>query len=308
VQVLGEPSVSRKGDEGGMADKKPLVVTPEDWRKYKSVTECHICNESLVKAEYRDSFDVYNPNTGEYNAQSHKRCYYQAWKGFVGPLRERKPKGPEKENEDCIFCKAPLLVNSYKDAVKDHFHITGKYLGAAHNACNLKLRLKPKTAPIPVVFHNLKGYDGHLLMQATARVQGEISCIPNNTEKYISFSLGNLRFVDRLNILMTSLDALVKGSTPEDMKITGKNCEDSEKRNLLLKKGIYPYEYMDGFERFAETELPAKEEDFSKFAGKGITDEEYAHAKRVWAEFGYKTLGDYHDLYVKTDVVLLADV
>jgi len=65
---------------------------------------------------------------------------------------------------------------------------------------------------------------------------------------------------------------------------------------------------MDGFERFADTELPAKEEFFSKLAGKGITEEEYAHAKKVWAEFGCKTLGDYHDLYVKTYVVLLADV
>ena len=144
-------------------------------------------------------------------------------------------------------------MNNYKDAVKDHCHITGKYRGAAHNACNLKFRLKPKTAPKAVVVHNLKGYNGHLLMQAVARVPGEISCIPNNTEKYISFSLGNLRFVDSLNFKMSSLDALVKGSTPEDMKITEKTCEDSEKRKLLLKKGIYPYEYMDGFERFTET-------------------------------------------------------
>jgi len=115
-----------------------------------------------------------------------------------------------------------------------------------------------------VVFHNLKGYDGYLPMQAMARVQGEISCIPNNTEKYISFSLGNLSFIDSLNFMNSSLDALVNGSAPEDMKITEKTCEDSEKRKLLLKKGVYPYEYMDGFERFAETELPAKEEFFSK--------------------------------------------
>ena len=69
-----------------------------------------------------------------------------------------------------------------------------------------------------MVFHNLKGYDGHLLMQAMVRVQGEISCIPNNTEKYVSFSLGNLRFVDSLNFMMSSLEALVNGSAPEDLK------------------------------------------------------------------------------------------
>ena len=75
----------------------------------------------------------------------------------------------------------PLNVES----VKEHCHITGKYRGAAHNACNLKLRLYSKKTAIPVVFHNLRGYDSHLLMQAISKVEGKITCIPNNTEKYI---------------------------------------------------------------------------------------------------------------------------
>ena len=99
-----------------------------------------------------------------------------------------------------------------KDSVSDHDHMTGKYRGAAHNECNFKLKLNPKTAPIPVIFHNLKGYEGHLLMRAMARVHGEIKCIPTNAEKYISFSLGNLRFIDSVNFLLSSLDKLVKGS------------------------------------------------------------------------------------------------
>ena len=65
---------------------------------------------------------------------------------------------------------------------------------------------------------------------------------------------------------------------------------------------------MDSFERFDETQLPEKEKFFSSLSGKGITDEEYAHAQKVWETFGCRTLGDYHDLYVTTDVVLLADV
>ena len=107
--------------------------------------------------------------------------------------------------------------------------------------------------------------------------------------------------------MMSSLDGLVKGNAPEDMKIIEKLCQDEEKRKLMLK-GIYPYEYMDGFESFAEAGLPPKEEFYSKLSGKGITEEEYAHVQAVWAAFGCKTLGDYHDLYVKTDVVLLVDV
>ena len=77
-----------------------------------------------------------------------------------------------------------------RDSVRDHCHVTGKYRGAAHSACNLKLRLDPKTTTVPVVFHNLRGYDSHLLMQAISKVEGKVTCIPNNTEKYISFSLG----------------------------------------------------------------------------------------------------------------------
>ena len=83
---------------------------------------------------------------------------------------------------------------------------------------------------------------------------------------------------------------------------------EENKRQLLLKKGIYPYEYMDSFERFHEAQLPEKETFYSSLSGKGITDEDYAHAKQVWETFGCRNLGDYHDWYVATDVLLLADV
>jgi len=166
--------------------------------------------------------------------------------------------------------------------------------------------LNAKTVPIPVVFHNLKGYDGHLLMQAMARVQGEIGCIPTNTEKYMSFTLGNLRFIDSVNFMQSSLDNLVKGI--EEFPIMEKMPIEENQRKLLLKKGIYPYEYMDSFGRFHEAQLPEKEKFYSSLSGKGITDEEYAHAQKVWETFGCQTMGDYHDLYITTDVLLLADV
>ena len=143
-------------------------------------------------------------------------------------------------------------------------------------------------------------------MQAMARVQGEIKCIPTNTEKYISFSLGNLRFVDSVNFLLSSLDKLVKGS--DEFPIMGRMMPEENKRQLLLKKGIYPYEYMESFERFHETQLPEKEKFYSSLSGKGITDEEYVHAKQVGGTFGCRNLGEYYDLYVVTDSVLLADV
>ena len=219
-------------------------------------------------------------------------------------IMRREDELAHKAATTCHVCDKPLEG----DSVRDHCHITGKYRGAAHNACNLKLRLNPKTTTIPVVFHNLRGYDSHLLMQAISKLEGRITCIPNNTEKYISFSLGQLRFIDSAQFLLASLDKLVTANSPEAFKIT-KSYEPSEgKRNLLMRKGIYPYEYMDSWERFNEHQLPPKESFYSKLSGEHISDEDYAHAKKVWEVFDCKSLGEYCDLYCHTDVLLLADV
>ena len=167
------------------------------------------------------------------------------------------------------------------------------------------MRIKSKTDQIPIVFHNLRGYDAHHLMQAMANLQKEVKCVANNMEKYITFSVGGLRFIDSLNFLQGSLDSLVKATPKSELKITSSFSNGSD---LLYKKGIYPYEYMDSWERFKETSLPKKESFYSKLNDEHITEDEYAHAKTVWETFECKTLGDYHDLYVKTDVALLADV
>ena len=202
------------------------------------------------------------------------------------------------------------MKENCRDAVRDHCHITGKYRGAAHNECNLRLRINPKTMTIPVVFHNLRGYDSHLIMQAISQTDGKITCIPNNTEKYISFSLGQLRFIDSVQFLLSSLDNLVKATRKDDMHITTHYEPDSGKRSLLQQKGVYPYEYMDSWQRFAETALPSKEAFYSKLSNEHITTDEYTHAQDVWQTFECRTLGDYHDLYryLRTDVLLLADV
>ena len=77
---------------------------------------------------------------------------------------------------------------------------------------------------------------------------------------------------------------------------------------LLLRKGVYPYEYMDSWEKFDETTLPPKEAFYSNLNLEDISDEDYAHAQKVWDVFKIKSLGEYHDSYVKTDTLLLADV
>ena len=104
-------------------------------------------------------------------------------------------------------------------------------------------------------------------------------------------------------ILMHWSKTLVKKKVIETEKGFSK-----DKLNLLSRKGVYPYDYMDNFKKFDETNLPPKEEFFSKLNDEDITDEDFEHAQNIWKTFNCKNMGDYHDLYLKTDVLLLADV
>ena len=206
--------------------------------------------------------------------------------------------------------------------VRDYCHYTGKFRGATHNKCNLKYK-KPRF--IPVIFHNLSGYDSHLFIKNLGVSEGNINCIPNNEEKYISFSkdimVGTyadkkgkikpikqlLRFIDSFKFMASSLDKLVSNLDRESFTNTKKFFK-GQQLNLLLRKGVYPYDYMDSVKRLSETQLPPKEAFYSRLSGGGISDEDYEHAQQVWKEFGMKTLRNYHDLYNKSDVLLLADV
>ncbi|OWF56062.1 uncharacterized protein LOC110452091 [Mizuhopecten yessoensis] len=136
------------------------------------------------------------------------------------------------------------------DRVRDHCHVTGAFRGAAHNDCNINYKF---TGRIPVVFHNLRGYDSHLIMQAIGKVSDkEIKCIPNNMEKYISFSIGCMDFIDSFQFMGTSLEKLIANLSAEGKEkfehMTGHFGD--EKIELLLKKQVYPYDYFDGPHRF----------------------------------------------------------
>ena len=137
-----------------MANKRPLVTTPEDWKKHRKATDCHICNKSLIKHSFLDSIAVHDHSTGKYCGQSHRRCCFAAMKSFTGPQRERKPKDEidqwiAKTQDTCLFCADLLLLANFKDSVKDHDHMTGKYRGAAHNECNFRLKLNAKQRQSP---------------------------------------------------------------------------------------------------------------------------------------------------------------
>ena len=220
----------------------------------------------------------------------------------------------------CWICDKELG----EDRVRDHCHFTDRYRGAAHNKCNLQYK---KSKTIPIVFHNLSGYDSHLFVKNLGYVEGSIDCIATNEEKYISFtkhiSVGSytskktgktnniyysLRFIDSFKFMAASLDSLVKNLPKDAFNNLSREYPEEEKLNLLKRKGVYPYEYMDDLSRLKETKLPPKKAFYSRLTEEGISNEDYNHALNVWKTFGMKTLQDYHDLYNDTDVLLLADV
>ena len=131
-----------------------------------------------------------------------------------------------KTMEGCHIC-------GEKYADKDvHCHITGKFRGSAHQECNLKLRIKPDDIKIPIIFHNLRGYYSHFIMQKIGEIakkhaytnkRGEkqdlnINAIPNNMEKYMAFMLGrHLTFIDSFQFMSSSLDKLVNNLPKDDL-------------------------------------------------------------------------------------------
>ena len=221
---------------------------------------------------------------------------------------------------DCWIC-GEYLGN---DRVRDHCHYTGRYRGPAHNNCNLKYR-KPKS--ISVFFHNLSGYDSHLFIKklGSPDKKENIDCIPNNEEKYISFSKtiktghytnkkGEVKdktfkiiFKDSLKFMSSSLGALVN-NLPKDAFKNLLKYFTPKQAETLKQKGFYPCEYMDTEEKFNDTKLPPREAFYSKLSGRGIKEKDYNHAWNVWNTFKMKTFKEYHELYNITDVLLLADV
>ena len=220
--------------------------------------------------------------------------------------------------ETCHIYKKELLT----DKVRDHCHFTGQYRGAAHNSCNFQCR---KPMILPVIFHNLQGYDAHLFIKQLSAIPGELNCIPSTEEKYISFSKKikvdeyksrltgeslslyfEIRFIDSFKFLQTSLANLVGNLQPDDFHNTKEIFRENVE--LLTRKGVFPYDYVSSMEKISETQLPPKEEFYSKLNDEDITDDDYQHAINVWNTFKCKTIRDYHDLYLKSDVLLLSDV
>ena len=210
--------------------------------------------------------------------------------------------------------------------VRDHCHFTGKYRGPAHQKCNLKLR---RQKFVPVIFHNLKGYDSHFLINAFRGLSEDIDAIPESAQKFKTLSLkkpsiklddrsrkyfSTIKFLDSFEFKKKALSKLTKEITDFPLLDSEFSIEQS---NDLRRKGVFPYEWFDCYEKLSHTKFPDHESFRSRLmgfeevngiiVGKNISKDDYDHGRLVFEKY-CENMGDYHDLYMKGDVVLLADI
>ena len=313
-------------------EKVPFIVYADFECFIKPIQSCNPDEKSSYTKQYQKHepsnfcyyikcFDdeVYKPKivnyTGEDAAQKFVEMLEEDIK-IIANIPQKKMVFGKKEEErfyeetKCWICNEEFNDNK----VRDHCHFTDRYRGAAHNKCNLNYK-KPKFTP--VVFHNLSGYDSHLFIKNLGFSEGNNDSIPNNEERYISFTeeiqVGSytnkegetkplhhrVRFIDSFKFMAASLDSLVDNLPKDDFNNFKRYyAEDS----LLTRKGVYPYVYMDSLEKLKETKLPPKEAFYSRLSDEGTSDENYAHARKVWETFEMKNLEDYHSLYNRVDV------
>ena len=154
---------------------------------------------------------------------------------------------------------------------------------------NLKLSKK-----VPVIFHNLRGYDSNLIIKETSKSDVKVSVIPNGLERYMAFTINiNLVFIDSMQFMNCSLDSLAKHLSDNDFGCLSEEFSDELLR--LVKK-------------FFENKLPDRSKFASSLKDKCISEKDDLKAVDVYNVFKMNTMGDYHDLYLETDVLLLADV
>ena len=261
--------------EDMMKYNEPIDMSEQDEQNFRSATHCYICGDKF-KSTFKDEKD---------------------------------------------------RMNNKK--VRDHCHFTGRYRGCAHSICNLNYC--NKYFKIPVFFHNLKNYDSHFIIQNANKLSRnkDINVIAQNSEKFITFGFEHLNIKDSFSFLSSSLEKLVAISKYDDYDPLKKREEwnirtnwqenfkhsmksvyvkDVNDLDLLTEKGVYPYDYMNSFSKFNDTKLPPKDDFYSKLSEEHISNEDYERAEKVFNHFNLQDMGDYHDLYLTTDVLLLTDI
>ena len=209
----------------------------------------------------------------------------------------------------CHICNKKLGL----DKVRDHNHVNGTFRGAAHTSCNLNFKTLSK---IPIIFNNLSDYDSHVIIKGISEnVKKRLFCIPNKMDHYISFSLGNLCFLDSLQFLNAPVGQLIGTlekdkflQTIEYLSLRYPTSSSSELLESLLKWHIFPKYYIDHPDKFHEVNFPSKEAFYDVVKEEHICDNLYEDALNIWNKFKIKNIGYYQDLYMEINLLFLADL
>lgn len=270
-----------------------------------------------IKCSFDDNLSRYCSYTGSDCAKVFMDTLYSDLEKLNKFIRFRKNPTPMNQDDlnivsnanKCFICDSDLKSQS----VFSYDWTTGKFQGVAHKSCDYKFT--PPTH-VPVFFHNLSNYDAHFIVKALNFREGAIDIIPQNKEKYISFSKQlkfdkrwlSLRFVDSFRFMSSSLDSLAKNLQEHQFHELRRQYPRDGDFKLLKQKGIFPYEFMKSYESLEATSLPKIEDFYSSLTDSCITIENYQHAQNVWNNFNCRTMLDYSNLYLKTDVLLLTDI
>ncbi|CAG8586358.1 10657_t:CDS:2, partial [Cetraspora pellucida] len=209
-------------------------------------------------------------------------CYLVYW---IDTGKTDKDKKKFNEADSCWICKEKFIIDEDKTLTKQIDKITKDI----NQEKSMDIKIEAWKTPIPVIFYNFRGYDSHLVCESVGKSVNahQIKVVAETFERYKSMKVGQLKYIDSMQFMNSSLASLTK-NLGDNHPITSEHFKKlgytKDQLDLVYRKGVYPYDYMDSQDRFLETELPPIHE-FST----------YLH-------------GEYHDIYLKTDVLSLADV
>ena len=210
-----------------------------------------------------------------------------------------------KNKNICRFCDK----NIESDKVRDHCHLTGKNRGPSHNVCNKNVKQKDSNF-LPFAFHNFCNYDCHMFFKKLVDLTKDkvkFNNIPKRNEDYFVVKYGCIRFIDSYRFLSESLDKLVQNLDVDDFIILKKEFPD--KWQSFNKKLAYPYENFNHIDDYKKpVNILEKENFFSKLKNGYPDDSERERTKEIIERFDIKNGEELTKLYLKSDVILSADV
>ncbi|KAJ8915327.1 hypothetical protein NQ315_008211 [Exocentrus adspersus] len=195
------------------------------------------------------------------------------------------------------------LYNTHMKHIKEMM-LTDQETAEFQRATTCYICMKPfnevdvKKEPLSVIAQNKEKY-----ISFTKSILVEKSSEPKKPDKYLK-----LKFVDSFRFLPKSLDKLSQNLQSHQYIETRRHFQEDEQFNLIRQKGVFPYTYTDSMQKLEEKQLPSKEKFFNDLTNESLSDKDYERANKVWNTFKCETLGDYAYVYLKSDVLLLADV